>query len=139
MKISRQEDYAITFVAALLKARPPGRYVILASIARQYHLPLPFLRKIASTLKTAGVVSVKEGRNGGYRLSGSPKDLTLGKVLGAFSPQVFLTDCSSSDHAKICSLYDTCPSRLAWQGLTQKMTRDLYRIKFRQFIKQLPA
>lgn len=134
MKISRQEDYAITFVSALLNA-PAGRYIKLSAVTQRYRLPEAFLRKIAHTLKTAGVVAVKEGRSGGYRLATQARELTVGTVLGAFAPQVFTTECVSADHAKRCALYSTCPSRLSWQNVTRKLTRDLYKMKFREFVK----
>ncbi|MCL5435892.1 MAG: Rrf2 family transcriptional regulator [Patescibacteria group bacterium] len=134
MKISRQEDYAITFVTALLNA-PTGHYIRLSNVAKKYRLPEAYLRKIAHTLKTAGVVSVKEGRAGGYRLAMPARELTVGRVLGAFAPQVFTTECDSEDHSKHCTLYAICPSRLAWQNVTHKLTRDLYKMKFQEFVR----
>lgn len=139
MKISRQEDYAIALVSALLEENRSGRYLKLAFIAKKYRLPLAFLRKIAATLKTAGVVAVKEGRNGGYRLAGAARSLTLGQVLGAFSPSLFLTHCISADHSRRCSVYSRCPGRLAWQKVSRRLTNDLYKIKFQEFIKQTPV
>ena len=136
MKISRQEDYAIIFVSALLEENRSGHYLKLAFIAKKYGLPLAYLRKIALALKTAGVVTVKEGRNGGYRLAGTPGALTLGQVLGAFSPRLFLTNCVSTNHSRRCLVYEHCPSRLVWQKISREFTRDLYKIKFQEFIKQ---
>jgi Rrf2 family protein len=134
MKISRQEDYAIAFIVALLKNNGERHYVKLAKIAQQYHLPEAFLRKIASALTKAGIVTVKEGRTGGYRLTGQARQLSLGKILEVFSPELVTTGCTDKKHAKTCSLYAVCPSRLIWQSLAKNLSRNFNQIKFKKII-----
>ncbi|MBI4054468.1 MAG: Rrf2 family transcriptional regulator [Candidatus Doudnabacteria bacterium] len=135
MKITKAEDYAITFVSALVSHYQGNDYLSIAEIAAVYNLPRPFLKKIAERLKTAGLLAVKEGRHGGYRLRRSPQNLSVGSVLRAFNPQPFLTTCLVAEHQARCPLYDSCVSRSAWEKITARLYRDLHKLKFENFIK----
>ena len=46
------------------------------------------VRKVMASLKKAGLVGTKEGVDGGYYLTGSPKAMTLGDICEALDMQV---------------------------------------------------
>jgi len=135
MKITREEDYAITLINALAEHYDDQEYLGLRRIAHSHHLPELFLKQIAKKLKQAGLLKVKEGRGGGYRLAKPPQQISLEKVLRVFSPQPFLTSCLDTNHKIKCALYHRCQSRKAWQKISQQFYRSLKNINFEKLTK----
>lgn len=136
MKISRAEDYAITLVAALASRYDQG-FISLAVISREYALPEAFLKHIARTLKSAGLLAVKEGRSGGYRLARNPATLPVGAVLKAFNPAPLLTSCMLTEHQVQCPSFKRCASKKAWQEISRQFYQKLNTLTFGQFTQRL--
>ena len=53
------------------------------TIAQKQRLPIRFLEQVMSALKKDGLVESVRGRQGGYRLTKSPEEISLGEVLRA--------------------------------------------------------
>ncbi len=135
MKITRAEDYAISLVSALAENFSAG-YLSLHQIARQRALPLPFLKKIAHMLKEAGLVSVREGRDGGYRLSRDPKKITLEEVMKVFNPRLALASCILDGSQNKCPKFASCALRKPWQNISDAFYQNLRKITLNQLAKQ---
>ncbi|MEK9181183.1 MAG: Rrf2 family transcriptional regulator [Patescibacteria group bacterium] len=131
MKITRQEDYALTVSSALAENFRRG-FTSLNQIANQYRLPKPFLKKIAGQLKRAGLVKVREGRNGGYRLTRSPQKISAEEILRVFNPQILVTKCLSENEKILCARYATCQARQTWQAISQQFYANLKKINLVQ-------
>jgi Rrf2 family protein len=136
MKITRQEDYALALAAALSKTEAKT-FVPLSAIAGALNLPGPFLKRIALTLKKAGVIAVKEGRGGGYRLTRPAKQISLAEIVGPFNPQPGLTACVSKKG--FCAKYALCQTRRTWQYISQKFRDDLKKISLAEMLKNPKA
>ena len=132
MKISRQEDYALILLSVLAKSRDKS-YVPLAQVSRDLRLPGPFLKKIAQALKTSGLIAVKEGRNGGYRLAKKPVQITIEEIIQPFNPGPTLVHCVSGRN--LCDKYASCKSRASWQFIGQKFHENMKKITLAEIIK----
>ena len=55
----------------------------LREIAEEHHIPLPFLTQILQHLKASGLVTATRGPTGGYRLSCSPQNISMGDIVDA--------------------------------------------------------
>lgn len=75
MKISKRIQYALEFILNLGLRWP--EYSAVSEIADRNNLPSKYLETIAAELRKAGLVDVKRGAGGGYRLSISLKEMTL--------------------------------------------------------------
>ena len=53
------------------------------AIAQDQNMPRKFLEAVLADLRRAGVVRAQRGAEGGYTLSQSPRDVTIGQVLRA--------------------------------------------------------
>jgi len=135
MKITKAEDYAVTLVSALARNFSQGP-VSLRTIARKQRLPQLFLKKIARQLKAAGLLSVREGRGGGYSLNKSPDQLSLKEVLRVFNPQPLVTSCLDWDHKIKCGIYNTCTTRRTWEAVSRSFYDNLQHITFGELIKK---
>ena len=113
MKISRKEDYAVLLMSALAHT-PDGAWLSLDSVAKRYHLPLPFLHHIARDLKQAQLLKSREGVKGGYALTRTPKEIALAQILEATGGKLQLTQCTTDTR---CPIERHCSTRQPWQKL----------------------
>jgi Rrf2 family iron-sulfur cluster assembly transcriptional regulator len=84
-------------------------------IAEQYSLPVSFIEKILHELRHAGLVSSKQGRNGGYFLARSPEEISVRDVLVALGESLDLVGCLGSESH--CELTGCCPTKGAWRHI----------------------
>lgn len=71
--ISQRARYAFKAIVALARAKP-GRGMNIRQLCEQEKLPRKFIEQILSSLRTAGYISSRRGRDGGYELL-KPADL----------------------------------------------------------------
>lgn len=107
MKVSKREDFSLILMSALAR-QDSKKYISLGKIAKRYNLSPPFLKHIASDLKNHGLVKSKEGIDGGYKLSKSPKEITISEIINAVSGKVVTPSCFAGDcriDRKNCSCF----------------------------------
>ncbi|WLR48136.1 Rrf2 family transcriptional regulator [Halobacillus litoralis] len=92
-----------------------------------------YLRKILTHLVKAGIISAKEGRDGGYTLSKKPEDIKLSEVYEAIRAETVVKDYFETE-GKHCfsgtsqqSLCDLQKEMETWilEGLQTKSLSDL--------------
>jgi len=76
MKVATKVSYGIRFML-FLALEHPIKYVRLTEIAKTEKMSIKFLENIASTIKPLGILDVKRGVKGGYRLSVLPQEICL--------------------------------------------------------------
>jgi len=82
MRISAKGEYAIRAVLDL--ALHHGRGLIpIQEIAARQAIPQRYLEQVLLALKRAGLLTSKRGAAGGYHLTKSPDEVTVGAVLRA--------------------------------------------------------
>ena len=82
MRISAKGEYAIKAMLDLAMQRSPG-LVPIQEIAARQAIPQRYLEQVLLALKRAGLLTSKRGSSGGYHLTRSPDDFTVGDVLRA--------------------------------------------------------
>jgi Rrf2 family protein len=81
VRISAKADYAVRAALTLAAADDPP--VKGERIAEAQGIPLKFLENILIDLRQAGLVASQRGPDGGYRLDGDPKEITVADVIRA--------------------------------------------------------
>lgn len=123
MKFSRKTDYGIILIEALRPSFESFRFTPLSEVARDNHLPLTFLQKLAETLRGAGYLKAKRGKAGGYRLARDPKKVTFKELLDIFEEPPMMRCMKSPDPKKHCLLAGVCPSRKKWGEVEEKVNK----------------
>ncbi len=82
MRISAKGEYAIKAMLDLAMSRERGLIPIQEIAARQ-SIPQRYLEQVLLSLKRAGLLTSKRGSTGGYHLTKSPEEITVGAVLRA--------------------------------------------------------
>lgn len=83
MYVSARTDYAVRAMLAVAAGEPA--LVKAATLARGQQIPLSFLQGILLELRRAGLLHSHRGTDGGYTLTRSAADVTVGDVLRAVS------------------------------------------------------
>ncbi len=121
MQLTKKASYGL--IAAVELARAPEDTPRSAAwIAERYHLPVPFIEKILHELRTAGLITSRQGRGGGYILSAAAEKVSVRRVLESLGEGLDLVDCL--DGGTSCRLTGVCPTQGAWRTINDRF-RDL--------------
>ncbi len=111
LKLSKTGDYAVR--AAISLARGHGvRYRKIREVADEMVLPLRYTPQILSMLSRAGLAEAKAGREGGYRLSKPPAEITLLEIVEAAEGPIQSDRCTLRGGP--CQWNNVCPVHGAW-------------------------
>jgi Rrf2 family transcriptional regulator, cysteine metabolism repressor len=134
IKFSRREDYAIILMNKLANEYNK-RLVPLSEIAAEYEISLFFLRNLANTLRTAGLIRATEGKTGGYSLIKNPETVKMGEILRIFSNDQTLSCCSGHNtHTRICPQQKNCIAGNTWRQLNKEFIDKIYNLTLIEFI-----
>lgn len=134
IRFSKSEDYAIILINALSRACEK-RPIPLSEIAAEYKISILFLKKLAISLKHAGILGALEGKNGGYFLLKDPSVLTIGEVLSVISQKPIVDCCSGKKTHSICSQKAICHPGITWRRFHKEFIEKLYTTAFNDFMQ----
>ncbi len=131
MRITSRTEYglrAMVYLAALAGDRPAP----LTQIAAAEGIPAPFLERILSRLREAGLVTATRGASGGYRLSREPAAVAVAEIVTALEGPLTLVECMQA--GSTCAREDGCSSRAVWRRLGEAITAALEGISLADLI-----
>lgn len=115
MKISTRGRYALRFMIDLARY-DNGRYALLRDIAARQQISLKYLEQIATALGKAGLIESMRGPQGGYRLTRSPQEYTVGDILRPIEGNLACVACLET-RPNPCPQYSACHTVRFWEGL----------------------
>ena len=130
MKITSQEEYGLRCLLRLASAGD-GQSLTIPEIATAEGLSAPYVAKLLSVLRQGGLIESVRGRAGGYRLAGTPADVSLGSVLRVLGEPLFDDPGYCQRHAGTeteCVHHGGCTLRALWQTLERWMRHTLDQI-----------
>jgi Rrf2 family protein len=98
-------------MVVLLAARDAGVSMTKTEIANAEGISAGYVQQLMMALRLAGIVDSHRGREGGFSLSRSAKDLTIADVLRAVEGEVMPAPCQGGTP---CERWDDCPTRPVW-------------------------
>ena len=111
MKLSTRGRYGIHAMYDLACNAEAGPQPIKA-IAERQNIPEAYLEQLFAVLKKDKLVTSVRGAQGGYMLSRSPDEITVGDVLRSLEGGLTLVDCLDEEEA--CGKSCACPTRIVW-------------------------
>ena len=127
--ISKKCKYAIH--ALVHMARKPKEKTLIKDISSACRIPKKFLETILLDLKRAGILGSKQGRDGGYFLRRSPKEVNLAEVVRLFDGAIAAVPCATHKYYEACNECDdeeTCSIRFAFievrNATVEKLKKD---------------
>lgn len=121
MKITAQEEYGLRCLLRLAKVGE-GQSLTIPEIANDEGLSDPYVAKLLSVLRKAGLIDSERGRSGGYRLALSPSDIGLGSLLLVLGEPLYDETSYCDKHSGTagsgpCVHTGACSLRGLWQTL----------------------
>ncbi|MBN2618695.1 MAG: Rrf2 family transcriptional regulator [Spirochaetales bacterium] len=116
MNISTKTRYGFRLMIYLGINEETNETIQLGEIAEKENISLKYLEKIVQILKRGGLVSVKRGPKGGYKLAKPARSISLLEVYENLEGSASVTDCADSDE---CKKINGCSTASLWKGLSK--------------------
>lgn len=129
MKLTKAAEYAIRCLL-FLADKPEGVVTPRKTIARGMDIPEHYLGKIAQQLAQAGLITIAQGRGGGYRLRRPPDRISLLQAVEAMEGQIALNDCLLGRGS--CWRDNVCSVHRVWDRACSQLRQTLDGVSFAQ-------
>jgi len=120
---STSTTHALRALAHLAAHRGDGA-VLGRDLAREVHLPAPYLAKVLAVLARAGVLSASRGVRGGYRLARAPEGIALIEVVEPLEGKRVHPGCLLQPDQP-CSEERSCSAHAAWSEAKRAFSKFL--------------
>ncbi len=139
--ISQRARYAFKAVVALARSKP-GEGMQIKQLCEQEKLPRKFLEQILLTLKAAGYISSRRGRDGGYEILKAPAKIMIGPMLRAVDGPISPLPCLSRTAYRRCDDCrdeTSCELRIAFDKAYSDYLATLEHLSLADIMRQSDA
>ena len=130
MKLSTKSRYGLKAVYVLGNAYNDKEIVSLATLSKHILVGSSYIEQILRLLKKDGIVESVRGATGGYTLTRTPEQITLGEILRSLEDGLELVDCIADG-----SCHDDCPTRKIWVTIYNAINETLDKITLEQMLE----
>ncbi len=113
MNLSRKCQYALRALFELAREHEQGP-LTSRQIAEAQSIPPNFLELILKELRQAGWLDSSRGPHGGYVLSVSPENLSVGEVIRFIDGPLSPVKCMAGTAGRHCPTNSRCPFATLW-------------------------
>ena len=121
MLVSTRGRYALRVMIDLAEQKP-DEYIPLKEIAERQKISEKYLESIIKLLVRGKLLAGLRGKGGGYRLTRSPDQYTVGSILRLTEESLSPVACLETD-APSCPRASSCPTLPLWKRL-DKLIND---------------
>ena len=114
MRLSKRTEYGLRAVVQLARLWP-RHFVQSRDLAQQEQLPNKFLESILLALRRGGFLESKVGSGGGYRLSRSPRDISVGDIVRRLEGRLTVKESAPTS--------DTTPGEVGVRLINERLTQ----------------
>ena len=129
--ITKNTDYALRALINLAKNK--NEFVSSSTIAKKEGIPLAYLRRILQILINEGIITSKEGVDGGVKLVKDPRSIQVSDIIRIFQGEIELSECLF--RRKICPQRSGCPLRSRIKKIEDKLKREFESISVAGLLK----
>ncbi len=133
MKISTKGRYALRVIIDLA-ACDNNKYTSIKTISERQHISEKYLEQIISILHKSGLVKSTRGAQGGYKLSRSPSEYTVGMILRSIEGSLAPVDCLDDDKNR-CPRCDDCITLYVWEKIYDAVNKVVDEITVQDLIE----
>lgn len=134
MLISTKGRYALRVMIDLAGHRS-GKYIPLKEIAQRQEISEKYLEAIIKILVKGRLLSGLRGKGGGYKLTNSPEQYTVGAILRLTEESLAPVTCLEQGAAP-CPRAAACRTLPVWQGLDRVISEYLDNITLADLLRQ---
>lgn len=122
--LTKRGDYAVRAAISLAQFYGNG-YRKIREVAQEMDLPVRYTPQILGLLNRAGLAEARAGRDGGYRLSRDPNEISLLEVVEAAEGELTSARCTLSGGP--CRWDVTCAVHDSWVAAREAFKESLSR------------
>ncbi len=134
MLISTKGRYVTRMLADIAMHQGDG-YVSMKDVAARQQISKKYMEAFTAPLASAGILGIRRGKNGGYRLLVSPEEVTLWRIVCLTEGPVHAVACLERP-VNECARAGFCISLPAWEGLEKVVREYLESVTLQQLIDQ---
>ena len=123
LTLSRRGDYVVRAALALARTAPAARYQKIREVAQEMAIPRSFTPQVLGLLQKAGLAEARAGRDGGYRLTRRPAEISLLEVVEAGEGPLRNDRCTLRGGP--CHWEQACALHPAWSTATEALRASL--------------
>jgi len=112
MTLSKRGNYVVLSALCLAWAYETGEYRKIREVVATMKVPQTFASQILAELVKTGIATSKAGKDGGYRLTRSPEEITMLEVIEAGEGPLKAERCALQDGP--CTWDFVCPLHWIW-------------------------
>ena len=144
MKLSSKARYGLKAMCYMADRHGEG-VISLSTMSSSIGVSEKYLEQLISTLRKAGLISANRGANGGYFLSKSPDDISVGEIIRALEDGLVIIDCLSGECDSKCGCSTNpcdgdgkcnCKTYNVWNKLYEAINDCLDSISLSSLIKK---
>ncbi|MCE5276790.1 MAG: Rrf2 family transcriptional regulator [Planctomycetaceae bacterium] len=120
MKLSMAAELALRGMVMLAQKHGNGP-ITLECICQERELPKQYLTKIFASLAKADIVTPIRGKNGGYRLSREPSEISLRQIIEVIEGPIAVNFCQQQPSK--CK--SECSMKPVWTNIQQVLVEKL--------------
>ncbi len=137
MKVTFKGDYALKAVLDLA-IHYNKELVTSHDLAKRIDAPVKFLEQVLLELKKGGFVESKRGNIGGYLLSRSPREITVGEVIRYVEGPIEPIACVKHNYTACSDVYK-CAFRPIWQKVYEATSNIIDTANFEDLVNTINA
>lgn len=123
MMFSTRGRYALRVIIDLAEQNDCG-YIAMKQVAERQNISLKYLERIMPSLVKAGLIEGIHGKGGGYRLTRSPEEYTVGEILRLTEGDIATVACLECN-AEPCNRGENCRTIPMWKELNNLINNYL--------------
>ena len=133
MKLSTKGRYGLKAIVYIGNSKTN---VSIREIAQNQQISEGYLEQIIAKFKKSNLVKSTRGATGGYCLSKSPDDISVGDILRSVEGDIRpITDCGGiKNGTKVCTTSDKCVTKYVWQRINDSIDKTVDEIKLSELI-----
>lgn len=135
MRISTKMRYGLRFMIDVAQNQGDG-WLTMKDVAERQGISKKYLEQVVSPLADAGLLSVRRGKHGGFRLARPADEITLADIVSASEDGISLLDCLTC--IGVCDREPQCAARNVWDGMQQALMGYLNEHTLADAIAQAP-
>lgn len=144
MKLSSKARYGLKAMCYMADHHGDG-VISLSTMATSLGVSDKYLEQLISTLRKAGLISANRGANGGYFLSKTPNEISVGEIIRALEDGLVIIDCLSGECDSKCGCSSNpcggdgkcnCSTYNVWNKLFEAINECLDSMSLSSLIKK---
>lgn len=132
MNVTSKGRYALRIMIDLAQHRDEG-YISLKTISDRTELSMKYLEMIVGNLKKAELVESTRGKEGGYKLSKTPEEYSIGEILNCIEDNLAPVACIKAGSIN-CEKSAACLTVPMWKELDDITNAYLATVSLRDLI-----